>query len=240
MLFIYIDYLNELRIKKIYLTIDGLPDMHNSVRYTVDDNHTFDKIVSNIRLVLDKYPDILIIVKMNFPDSFELDINELIKNYSEFKKRIRLNMTSIVDDYYNAKIYKDWSSIYYKDLLDNGFAVYKLPGNKISGGCPAYNEKSLAFSPDGKIYKCIEGIGTNHFEIGKIKNKMIYINEVYFNKINKFNIFENKQCVDCLLFPHCMGGCLFKQYKSMKCHNKSNRIESVKEMISYFFNHYNS
>ena len=62
MLFIYIDYLNELRIKKIYLTIDGLPDMHNSVRYTVDDNHTFDKIVSNIRLVLDKYPDILIIV----------------------------------------------------------------------------------------------------------------------------------------------------------------------------------
>ena len=122
-------------------------------------------------------------------------------------------------------------------MLNNRFAVIKLPSIKLYG-CEAYSPDSIAFSSDGTIHKCIEGIGTKNLIIGKIDEGKIIFNSDKYSYIKSFNIFNNRKCIDCRIFPHCMGACLQDQLNSKKHHQNKcydNKIESLKSMISNYW-----
>ena len=71
----FLDLLREDSIYKLQITVDGPKTMHNQRRIHYKDHNTFDKIVSNIKLALDR--GIKVVVRMN-SDNRNVDLfNEL-------------------------------------------------------------------------------------------------------------------------------------------------------------------
>jgi len=241
----YIDKINILNLDMIYLTLDGIPDVHNSIRFTNNDNNTFQQILNNIKVIADKFPNIKIVIKTNIDKDSNFDFSQFLLLLNDLKGKVRVNPGSILEKRENRENDEkiiDFSLNYYSDLLSNGFAVYKLPRKSISGSCSAYNSDSFAISANGLIHKCIEGIGTKNFVIGKIKKNKLILDKEKIKKYTEFNIFSNKQCVDCKLFPYCMGGCLQNQLEkynelNKRCNIYSQNYIRAKLMISEYFNH---
>lgn len=231
----YIDDINILNLEMIYLIIDGLPEMHNSIRYSKNDSNTFTKILSNIYKVIEKYPGINIVVKTNLKKGADFEFNKYLSLFKGLEGKIRLNPGCIIEK--KEKSYIDYSLLYYKDLLKNGFAIYKLPWKKLEGGCPSYNKDSFAISSNGIIHKCIEGIGTDNFIIGNTNRGVFDVDSNRIMNIQNFNIFNNMHCTECVIFPYCMGGCLQEQlFSEAKCKYFKKRLIRAKAMVSHYYN----
>lgn len=237
----YIAELDVLNLKMIYLTIDGNPIKHNSIRFLNNDKNSFDKIMNNIYLISEKYPNIKIVVKTNIEQEDSFDFKDFISYFDDLKGKIRINPGCVIKrDKDGNSSFIDYSNIYYEDLLKNDFAVYKLPA-KNAIGCPAYNKDSFSISSTGTIHKCIECIGTEDLIIGSINDDNMWNMDLEkIEEINKFDIFNKIGCVNCKLFPYCMGGCLKYQLKNnsnmKKCKTFSQRLFLTKSMISNFYN----
>lgn len=238
-----IEEMNLLQMNRIYLTIDGTPERHNLIRYSKDDKNTFEKITRNIKAIIEKHPQIQTVIKTNIDDA-KFDINKYLSIYKNFKGKVRLTFGSVINkdliQNRSSEIKEtsiNYNQLYYNLLLDNRFAVIKLPSIKLYG-CEAYSPDSIAFSSDGTIHKCIEGIGTKNLIIGKIDEGKIIFDSNKYSYIKSFNIFDNRKCINCRIFPHCMGGCLQDQLNSQKHYQNKcydNKIESLKSMISNYW-----
>ena len=186
----YIDKINILNIEMIYLTLDGIPDVHNTIRFTKDDNNTFQQILNNIKIIVNKFPNIKIVIKTNFDKDSNFDFSQFLSLLNDLKGKVRVNPGFILEKRENRKNDEDiidFSLNYYSDLLSNGFAVHKLPRKSISGSCSAYNIDSFAISANGLIHKCIEGIGTENLKIMQwylIKKKLKNIQNSICFQIN--------------------------------------------------------
>lgn len=234
----YINKLGVLNVQMLYITIDGQPEVHNKVRTTKTDEHTFSKILANINQVVKIYPQIKIIIKTNIESGNGFDINAFLSYFSNLSGRIRMIPGCVIKDNVD---FVDYSNLFYDTLLKTRFAIYKLPQRHIIG-CPAYNPKSLAFDANGKIHRCLEGIGTNSMIIGKIDdNGIVNIKNKELMLLSSFNIFNKKRCVSCKLFPYCMGGCLKRQISNVEkgeCSLYENLLKETESMISEYFNNF--
>lgn len=243
-----INDLPTLNIKGIYLTIDGLPLKHNSLRYTSTDNNTFDKIFSNIQKIIEHYPEIKIVVKSNLENISAYEIDKFFDVFKPLQGKIRITLGNIIQKeniqnkmttINNNQNQIDYNNIYYDKLLSNSFAIYKLPSISVVG-CDAYLNDSLAFSPVGNVHKCIEGIGTKNLIIGQIKNDVIQFDKPQLAFIKAHNIFSNVKCTNCSIFPHCMGGCLMGQLFEKTDNKKAIcfklNYNSLTKMISNWYN----
>lgn len=240
-----IDKLKVLNIIKIQITLDGDIATHNSIRFCENDHNTFEKIISNIYLFVKKYPQVFTVIRTNVKNKEDFDLNNFLAIFDGLRENIRLNFSSILEkEVINGNEddeYTDISISFYEDILKSGFAVYKLPKKKIAGCCSAYHPESFAISPNGLIHKCVGMLGTKNLILGHIDQKNIYINEDQKRKINKYDIFQNKKCVNCKVFPFCMGGCLNIQLRkhnekvNTPCLYFQNNINKAKSMISNYY-----
>lgn len=228
----YVDLLAPDLIYKIQITIDGTKELHNQKRKHFQDKNSFDKIISNIQLVLRMNLDIKIAIRVNIDNKNMDDFIELKKyfmkigclNHDNFKI-----YTALISD--NESISnqekEDLSIISTKDYIDkhakmgtisscNGYdAIYNNIYNAI------INKKAIplkatycssqagghVFSPYGEIYPCWEVVGNKNYEIGSLKNNSIQWNESELHKWRSHDI-STSTCKYCKYALLCGGGCL--------------------------------
>lgn len=242
------DLINELdclNLAKIQITLDGNIDTHDSIRFSKNDKSTFKKIISNIHLFVEKYPQVFTVIRTNVKNEDSFDLKNFLSLFNSLRGKVRLNFSYIQEkEVLNGnedEEYPDISTSFYEDVLESGFAVYKLPRKSISGHCPAYNPASFAISSNGQIHKCVGMLGTKNLILGRINQKHININEEQQKKINQFDIFLNEICTNCPIFPFCMGGCLNSQLRkqneiiNVPCPYFKNNINKAKSMISNYY-----
>lgn len=237
-----VNKLISLNITRLYITLDGPPERHNSLRFTKTDKKTFFTIFENIKQVIALNESIEIIIKTNLSDNCKEEFQSYINKFAGLEGKVKLTFGAIIKDI-NRKNTRDgeflnFESLYYEELLTRGFASYKLPLRKMTG-CDAYVNNSIAIDPKGRIHKCIEGIGTNNLIIGNVIEGKISLSSQVLEEINEFDIFNNKTCTNCVVFPICMGGCMrgqlkVKDQKKVVC--KLDKYSSTVEMISKYFN----
>jgi uncharacterized protein len=241
-----INDLKRLRINTIYITIDGHFSSHDKKRFLKNGGVTYEVIKENILNINEKWNDkIKIIIKTNLDkDNF----NSYPQLISDFKncKNIKFNYTPVYPTSFQSSLDESVFTTNEFDLIDdqaydlliqNNLAERKVP-NPRNYGCPAYMN-SIAFDAEGNIYKCIEGIGTNNYIIGKIDNSNFIFFEEKTELWTNYNIFEDKDCINCSFFPICMGGCLANRLKLNKdlekkdC--KSYKEKKLKQMLNKFY-----
>ncbi len=231
----------KLKINMIYTTIDGQKEIHDTRRFLNGGKPTFDKIKKNIEnLVKANIPNLKIVIRINFDTQNINSFESLIDEFKSMSGRIRITFArtgagrGAGKDYtgcFDIDTYKKQTNTF-TDLLNKGkFAVRKLP-EQINCACYADTTNSFAIDALGNVYKCIDGIGRQKGEIGKLtKHGNINYNHAELDKWKTFDIFENLECLNCKYLPICMGKCTLQQI------DKLGQINGNEKPGCYFKSH---
>lgn len=221
----YEDLLGKGMIENIQFTLDGIEEYHNSKRFLNSKAPTFNTIVDNISLALDKGVDVF--VRSNIDINNVNQISELTTFYNKkgwtkyenfnyyFKnvhgcyisKDLYVNENEIIDrikesegNYQNNNI-ADTIAKNLKYLLENGKAV--IPRASFCGATTSM----YVIDPFGDVYPCWEVVGQkDDCCIGNIRD-----NDITNNKIFRYwhgrTIVKITECAECPYAIFCGGGC---------------------------------
>lgn len=233
--------LDELRIKSIQITIDGLADVHDSRRCLKNGKPTFEKIINNIRRVRVLCPQIRLSVRINIDKTNEENLIQLYKFFSTEEFSGVLLSPAFVDNINNSNKCVMNSAEQY-DYIMNLFQKYGLIFSNFypthRRGCSVRNPNSIVIGPKGELYKCWNDVGNKDMIYGYLDGRIT--NESLLLKyLVASDPFDDKECKDCALLPICDGGC---PYQRIKRDYEDKTIEVCplvkKNLKSFLYNHY--
>ena len=211
--------IREFRISDIQVTLDGPKNYHNKRRISASGKGSFDRIISNLKLLKDP---VNIIIRSNI-DIYNL--NECYELY-HYVHSIKLNKAvklyfqpMLVEDYggesscYEGLILNDYDlNEDYLDLLEycNSLEIHHY----IKAFCNVGFSGSLAIRSDGSLCKCWAKIS----EIQPVDQTSIFDDtKQVLEYMSRSSMLYKENCVNCEVYPVCLGGCVFKQYSKEDC-----------------------
>ncbi|GFP77749.1 radical SAM/SPASM domain-containing protein [Clostridium fungisolvens] len=225
----YEDLLGPSKIEAIQVTLDGLASTHNSRRYLVGKQPTYDTICDNITLALDKGVKVSLRTNVN-KKNFD-SIEKLLELYKEkgwlgrpnfnyyFKATHRCyeketdvtadieimnqlaNSFGDVEKFQFNTMYSHLSESFKQMLLGKGYAPMR------SGYCGAVSGM-YTVDPYGDIYSCWDVLGDQKEVIGKVNTE-----ENRFDLGERCDYWQNRtcgaieKCSNCEFALFCGGGC---------------------------------
>ncbi len=219
-------------IYRLQISIDGMKAYHNQRRIHYKNYNTFDKIIDNIQLALEKGASIL--VRMN-SDEYNVDQYTELKQYLERKgffkyPKFRLYLAILKDneevtvsDHEKLNFLSTLSYVkkqqqqneiqdtdIYKSIHDA--LIHNHPIHLKSIGCAAQTN-GYVLDPLGKIYPCWEVVGKSEYIEGSYSKNSIKWNENIVKQWKCTNIGQKKPCKHCKYALICGGGCPFLRMK---------------------------
>lgn len=212
--------LKKSKISGIQVTLDGVPDVHNSRRKLKSGNNgTFDIIIENIKNTINS--GIIVDIRVNVDKTNYTGIDDLLVILSKHGlQECEINFghvnayteacSSIGDTCLSVSEYSDVLLDYQRSLNKNGFVaddypMYPMPK---SNYCCADTMNSFVIDPQGYLYKCWNDIGNKKKSVGNILCKETdYQQRDNLEKYILWTPFDFEECVSCKMLPICMGGC---------------------------------
>lgn len=212
----YIDLIkNEWNVKRIQITLDGLEEEYNNVKkYIYQDPNPFDRIISNIQLLLDR--EIGVTIRLNFNQSNYCQILECIdyiyEKYGNHKKLFVY--ASHIFGCGDAIHLKDGTNLYlviYKKLMEKGY-VKSLDDLRIifnnTGYCFTTNKNHFVVNSDGNLYTCDHAVVDKaNGCIGTLKDGITNMDNYRFWTKKYYPL---KECNNCQYLFMCNGGCRYE------------------------------
>lgn len=229
-----IDYFDDILSDKYFsffqITLDGNKDHHNTRRFHHIEGNSFDKIISNIGILLKR--GIYVLVKVNTDNKNFHDFNFLKEEFerlgydqnpnfelkSSFLRKFDYNANATDDiDYISsiATLNKKHIEEYDGKIYSHDFGIYHQFYSylKNKSRCRLYAAScssqygSFLFDPKGDIYTCLEIVGREEFVIGSYNKNDIEWTEVHEHWFNR-NIGNLEGCKECKYALLCGGPCL--------------------------------
>lgn len=218
-----ISLLKKLKISSIQITLDGLKVQHNRTRVHKTRANTFDKIMSNIDLLLSAYDekDISLNIRVNL-DKKEDYVKKFTDLYFYLKTRFSnqknlfvsagfIDNISVEGFRLNCGFERSSLKEFYSTLVNKyGLTDYSTYPNSRLTECTVRSPYSMVIGPKGELYPCWENIGTKSKTVGSLQSD----GSVKIEDINTHNKYEggadylnDGKCLDCFFFPVCNGGC---------------------------------
>lgn len=233
----YVDLLSKDKITYLQITLDGMKETHNKRRKHFNGKETFDKILNNIILALNKgiFVNIRINTDANNIEDIAL-VKEMIKKRGISNKKNLYITSALLVDYLHANkecsikeeydLENDLNYLPYIEFvkkhksmnLDIQFddkGTYQLLYNAIK-----YKQKmhlkstycaaqhgSYTLDPYGNIFGCLESIGLTNERIGKYDGENVKW-EPALNKWRSRNSGNLEKCSRCKYTFMCKGGCV--------------------------------
>lgn len=231
------------KIMDVQITLDGTPEMHDSIRKLHNGEGTFFKIIENVKMLLDKNISVVLNTHINYMQESDmvnlLDIleKEGLKDcfvvgsaISNFSNNCTVNYVSDEESIINK-------TILFKNLLasrqfNSGLLDYYPGAQKCS--CMANTLNSFAVAPNGEIYACFPDIGMTNKSLGNI----LELNSINTNhnkiKYVMWSPFKYEKCLNCSVLPLCMGGCINRGIERNEPECMTSREEIIKRLkITY-------
>lgn len=225
----YADLLAKDKICKLQITIDGMKEEHNKRRVHYEHKNTFDKIISNIQLALDK--GIKVVVRMNVGQSNESQFGQvkqffLEKGFYAYKKfdfySSMITDNIYINDFDKKNLQLMSPEIFSKKITDN-IDLFQLDDNTLYHNIvnAIQNKKPLHFrsttcaaqtngyvlDPIGQIYPCWEVVGISKHLEGHYTRQGITWNKPILSQWKEIDISQRKECYHCKYALLCGGGC---------------------------------
>lgn len=233
----YEDLLSPEDIKFVQITIDGISERHNQRRIHRQGFPTFDKIVKNIGIALNK--GIRISVRINTDKNNVNDLVELQNifnslHYTEnslfsIDSALLKKHSSTTKDtykYFSAKEFIEWHKAHNLDVSCQDYGTYRKIYSAIKQAKPLSFHPSFCgaqtsgfvLDPLGNIYTCWEVVNQKEHCIGNYtSNDKIVWNTNILDKWRKVHILNNTSCSKCKYALLCGGGCPAQNLKEHHC-----------------------
>ncbi len=215
-----VDLIAQYNWKRLQLTIDGLEDVHNKRRVNKGKENSFKTIIENLDYIIKNNKIEIVNLRINYDKSNVEKVPELLefikKRYGTEKFRISLGLITktvkeasaneFIEKYgINENEFKNYYIKLYKELINKGFEVSDV--FSFDGMCTAKLKHGFLMQPDGKIVKCVSGVGREEFVIGNyLKNNITEENYLFLD------IYENCLEKNCPFLPLCHTGCRFDAF----------------------------
>ncbi|MBQ7577193.1 MAG: radical SAM protein [Synergistaceae bacterium] len=225
----YLDLIQEFKFTNLQITVDGPKEIHDKRRFFADGSGSFDKIMNNIALALER--EIKIIVHVNVGKS---NIDHMSELEQEFKSRgftEKKNFSYYFRGVFDTPDAIDESEIL-KTLINSGHSLYdaiklasfysisarslyawldKKIWPKINPTyCGTQNSMNV-IGPDGLIFPCWNVVAKDELAMG-------FVDEASQKFLYNFSMTEWRTryvnnmtpCKDCEYLMLCGGGCARK------------------------------
>lgn len=204
--------IEEIGLNSFQITLDGNRERHNSVRFLKKSQRgTFDRVVSNINLLLTEVQNININLRINFEDVTLRNINDIIDIFPEVNRhRLKVDFQRVwqtsqietSDDLLREVMHKFRKNGYEVCSGSNDFSLYT--GKK----CYADKLYQALVNWDGNVFKCTARDFTPKNADGHLSSDgQVIWKEKRKSARFKRAPFERTRCLDCSLLPICMGPC---------------------------------
>ncbi|MDR0828880.1 MAG: SPASM domain-containing protein [Prevotellaceae bacterium] len=247
-----IDILKEIEVTSMQITLDGTEKTHNSIKFTDGCDNAFQKVISNIDLLVEKYPEIQINLRINTTKTNVCEYVELHKFITDRYKNYNIFMTngyvmnrnnSMTTIETSTLLSNDDCSKLAIDLWKNHKILthWLMYDNYLTFECAVRNRNSLIVDPEGYTYQCWEVIGNKKHAIGRL-DKEGNITEINQKELNRnlygADPFENAQCKKCSYLPMCSGGCPYQRIENEFECGKNELCTTYKNHISEWLTTY--
>jgi uncharacterized protein len=201
----------ELQIKSIQITIDGIGKDHDLRRPHVSGNSSFDKIIKNLDNFYSKNRKTIVNIRVNIDKTNKDGYYQLFTFLKKYPKaRVSPSFVFIKDS--NCKSFSE-CIVSGEEKFNFHFEMYKKYGIPInaypslkSGECIARHAYSFIIGANGDLFKCFDQIGNSEKSIGNI-NDGRFNTTLYNRYIVGADQFSEQKCLACKFFPICSGGC---------------------------------
>ena len=253
--------LYKLNVIMYQITIDGVKSVHDSQRIGINNQPTFNQIVSNLETIRDSKvgKHAIIMILTNYSKTLKNSIDQYKEYFSKkFNNDRRFCFTcNVIMDLGGERIsnYKpnllDYIGMntFYNKIIENDNVKLKYiyeeflePGSQL---CYAAKKNSFIISEDGKIYKCEHQYQTQKDNYTGVFDEMgnMVLNNKEKKWLGKFNFCQSELCK---LKPLCLGeDCIEKriEYNNKnifgstcgfrECHFMKKSIESVLKLLDH-------
>jgi uncharacterized protein len=239
-----INELDNLQIKHIQITIDGLKETHNKRRYLKSGVGTFQTIENNIDLLLSKKSDFSLAIRVNVDLSNKEEFIDVCKYfYGKYKQNVHISPGFVSD---NEGCNKPTCLMDKKDIADFVIDTYKkykyapislYPNNSFSE-CAVRNPNYIVIGPEGEIYKCWNDVGNPKMIVGDLLNKHPINNNLLLRYYTAGDPFDDDECRNCFHLPLCGGGCPYLRIKNEYENKKIETCYAKKDYLQEFLKLY--
>lgn len=207
----------RLGVRRAQVTLDGPAEIHDRMRPTRKGKGTFDKVLNNIKSVVD---DIKVVVRVNVDKENFGFLEDLLKILAAEglagKIEIYVGHLMAVDDGVNQPSARYTSPCFttrefaptekrFNDMaVQYGFRSRVLDGPVLTP-CLAMRLNEYVIGCEGEIYKCWKSVGNQNEVIGNIRDYRNLNSRV--SRWLGYTPFNDDECVNCIALPVCMGGC---------------------------------
>lgn len=225
-------------VSQVQITLDGLKDTHNGIKYTENCNDAFGKVMDNCELLF-RTSDIHVVFRVNVTKQNASEYVELyhylINRFRQYKRfgvgpgivmdRGACSSNADISSFFSmAEATKFVLELYNKYNIHTPSLHYP---SRFFTECAIRNEVAMSFDPEGYAYKCWEVIGNKEYAVGKLDKdgKMVDINQIVLNRqLYGADPIDDKVCSACRYLPICNGGCpiqriqnVFEERKNCNC-----------------------
>jgi uncharacterized protein len=241
-----IDELDNLKIKSIQITVDGLEETHNKRRPLVSGQGSFQQIIANMDLLRSKKPDFPLSIRVNLDVTNKDEFIEVCKFfYRRYKEHIYVGPGFVSDNdgcrtsdcLMNRDTIVDFMIELYKK---HKFALNLYPHSRIAE-CSVRNPNVLVIGPKGEIYKCWNDVGNKKQVVGDLFGKRPVNNQLLLRYYTAGDPFEDNECRECFHLPICGGGCPYlrirREYENKDidtCYAKKEKLREFLELHCEF------
>lgn len=239
-----IQKLNELRINRMQITLDGSKATHDSRRHLISGGATYDKIVSNIDCLMKSDWKGTLQIRVNVDPSNREEFAEVFrfiqKRYpEEFGKRVTVYPGFVHTEephpdtncYFDSRQKGTFLARLYEEQGIDALSIYP---HMTLGGCTMTKRNAYVIGPDGELYKCWDDIGIPELVIGNVRSFTNWNMGLVAEAMIEGSYLEDKTCENCFFFPVCDGGCPKMRLLNSKDHGERDVCSYFKEHIRTF------
>ena len=210
-------------IETLQITLDGYREYHDRLRYTLNGEKTYSKILDNLVNASKNGFKIALrsnIEKDNYEGIYnlidELAESEIDKNRLLFAPCMVMDVKTSKGNYCgNCFNKKEFAEIEPKVLLysiKKGFKVSKQILSTHSTFCGANTLSLFVIDSYANVLKCWCNLGrAEDNKVGYVKEdgEICFTNHKVLYQWLDWDPFEIEECVKCKVLPICMGGCMY-------------------------------
>lgn len=240
------DLLSKYNWQRFQVTLDGPPESHNKRRILRNGGDTFEKIVENIKYIIDNDKIEKVSLRINYDKGNVEKVPEFLeyiaKNFDKDRIILSLGFISKTVDDTDANKYVSEFGIKKSELTSYYLPLFKKAvklGFKMSelfmftGMCTSKLDNALVISSNGEIFKCLSGVGRDEFVEGNVDSEMYDLPNYLYPEL-----YEECLEKECPYLPLCHTGCRFESYlkngemKQIDCNKEV--LDSVNEELLKF------
>lgn len=254
----YIPFIKKVNIDFIQITMDGTKEIHDTKRFNIKHEGTFDVIVKNMRKALEAginvevrnnidadnilnlpaFADVLLDLKKDYPNLLHPYIYILQDGGCSGNKTVIDEIESLKTVLALEKIHPNLrifrKTFHGIDLINS--IINNIPFRPKMSNCASCRNQYI-LDGHGRIYKCWFGVGNDEFNIGEF-NSDLKINYVADNAWKRRNVKNLVNCLQCKYRYICGGGCANHTAIDPNTGIRREKCADFKTIMEIYFNHF--